>query len=132
MTIEVIIVCCAALYATGSLLWRKQVRNATQIALQRKITVSSSFTKLRDFLQAGSNRTVTGRYFYELPVIKVLFRISVSFSMLVFLASVAITSMLKIGQNGYDVPEFIPRVMYFSVVLSIASSFGCSILAGRK
>ena len=132
MTIEIIIACCAALYAAANLLWRKEVRNATQIALQRKITASSSFSKLKDFLHAGSNRRVTGRYFYELPMIKVFYFISVFFSTLVFLASVIITGMLGIGEQGYQVPPLISRVMYFSVVLSIASSYGCTILAGRE
>ncbi len=132
MAIEIIIACCAALYATGNLLWRKEVKDAVQIAGHRPITVSSEFSKLKDFLDAGSNRKITRRYFYEVPIIKIFYVISVFFSILVLIASAIITGTAGISEQGYQVPPFVARAMYFAVVLSIASSFGCNILASHE
>ncbi len=131
MTIEIIIACCAAVYAAANTLFRKEVRSARSIALGREITTNSSHKVLKDFLGAGNNRSVARRYFYEASVIKLLFFLTLALATLILLSLLVITGLAELGPEGFSVSEIPKRVLYFSVVLSAVASYGCGLLAAR-
>ena len=131
MTIEIIIACCAAVYAAANTLFRKEVRSAGSIALGREITTNARHKVLKDFLGAGKNRSVARRYFYEASVIKILFFLTLALATLILLSLLVITGFTDLGPKGFNVGEIPRRVMYFSIVLSAVASFGCSLLAAR-
>ena len=132
MTIEIMIACCAAAYAAANTLFRKEVRSAGSIALGRQIAADPSQKVLGDFLGAGNNHSAARRYFYEAGFIKLLFFLTLALAALVLLSLLVITGFAELGPTGFNLSETPRRVMYFSIVLSAVSSFGCSLLAARS
>ena len=132
MVFEVLLSCAFAAFAVSSILLKSEVRNCRQIALRRKIEPCPSAKQLSDFLDLGTNEKVSARYFYEVPIIRLLFRIALILTVSVLLISaIGILTLPTIDMTA-EVPKWATRGIYFSVVVSLVSSLACGVIATTK
>ena len=93
------------------------------------VTGKTSFTWEDDFLDESKNKVACKRFYYEVPIITLLFRASMLLCALSFVSSLALLlreSMPAIA----SISDVLEKGLYVCVVASCFLAFGCSYIAG--
>ena len=117
------------LVAASQLIFKKEVRKAKHLSLKVEISSSSSYTRLEHFLDKSENKVACKRFYYEVPIIILLFRLSMLLCILSFMSSIALLLKDIVGITA-SLSSILEKGLYVCVVVSCFSAFGCSYIAG--
>lgn len=118
-----------ALVAASQLLFKKEVRKAKHLSLKVEISSSNSHTRLEHFLGESQNKVACKRFYYEVPIITLLFRLSMLLCILSYVISIALLFKDNLGVVASS-SSVLEKSLHVCVVVSCFSAFGCAFIAG--
>lgn len=117
--------------STMFLLFKKSVRNAREIVLEKKIDISFvPSNSVKDLVNISTNRFALRQLYYEVLVIRIFLWGCVLLSCVVLIGAIVLIFGLNLKSPNPDIPIYIRQFIYFSLVLTLVFAFACSFFAG--